>query len=237
MVKFSQKYFQDTKILTASPNYEAPKLGKTYWIENNIGNIPIIFTHSGREKGKYAGPNKILIDDKAENIRAFEKSGGIGILFDNNPQEIIDQLLKILKGESQPLNENATYSQHIDYKQQIKDLTKHMLDKGMNIKPLPKVVFYHGNQENAQDFFGKTAYYNPNTMEIVLYTEGRHPRDIISSFCHEIIHHIQNIEGRLGNIVTSNILEDDNLEKLEREAYENGGIMLRAFKDFMRNIS
>ena len=35
-----------------------------------------------------------------------------------------------------PLNENATYSSKIDYKQQIKDLTKHMIKKGMNILPL-----------------------------------------------------------------------------------------------------
>ena len=41
------------------------------------------------------------------------------------------------------LNENATYSNNIDYKKQIKDLTKHMVSKGMNIKPLPKVRFIH----------------------------------------------------------------------------------------------
>ena len=79
----------------------------------------------------------------------------------------------------EPLNENATYSSKIDYKQQIKDLTKHMLDKGMNIQPLPKVIFKHGDQENASQFLGKTAYYSPDTQEIILYTEGRHPKDIV----------------------------------------------------------
>lgn len=135
------------------------------------------------------------------------------------------------------ISENASYSKNIDYKQYIKELTKDMIKKGMNITPLPKVIFKHGNTNNAKDFFGKTAYYEPQSISIVLYTEGRHPRDIISSFCHEMVHHIQNLEGRLGNINTDNILEDDELEKLEREAYENGGIMLRAFKDFLKNRS
>ena len=98
----------------------------------------------------------------------------------------------------EPLNENATYSSKIDYKQQIKDLTKHMIKKGINILPLPKVIFKHGDQENASQFLGKTAYYDPNDMTVVLYTEGRHPKDIVRSFAHEMVHHIQNLEGRLG---------------------------------------
>jgi hypothetical protein len=132
------------------------------------------------------------------------------------------------------LNENATYTQHIDYKQKIKDLIKYMLDKGMNIKPLPKVIFYHGNKENAKNFFGKTAYYNPNTMEIVLYTEGRHPKDIVRSFSHEIVHHIQNIENRLGDITTTNTSEDDHLDQIEREAYLDGNITFRNWTDTLQ---
>lgn len=131
----------------------------------------------------------------------------------------------------EPLNENATYSSKIDYKQQIKDLTKHMLDKGMNIQPLPKVIFKHGDQENASQFLGKTAYYSPDTQEIVLYTEGRHPKDIVRSFAHEMIHHIQNLEGRLGGINTTNTTQDDNLNDIEREAYTKGNMTFRNWTD------
>ena len=131
----------------------------------------------------------------------------------------------------EPLNENATYSSKIDYKQQIKDLTKHMLDKGMNIQPLPKVIFKHGDQENASQFLGKTAYYSPDTQEIVLYTEGRHPKDIVRSFAHEMIHHIQNLEDRLGGINTTNTQEDDNLNDIEREAYTKGNMTFRNWTD------
>ena len=101
----------------------------------------------------------------------------------------------------------------------------------MNISPLPKVVFKHGDAENAKQFLGKTAYYNPETMEIVLYTEGRHPKDIVRSFSHEMIHHIQNLENRLGNVATTNTQEDDHLNDLEAEANLNGTMTFRNWTD------
>jgi nicotinamide mononucleotide adenylyltransferase len=129
------------------------------------------------------------------------------------------------------IQENVSYSQHIDIKQKIKELIKHMLQKGMNITPLPKIVFKHGDTKNAKEFLGKTAYYNPETMEIVLYTEGRHPKDIVRSFSHEMVHHTQNLEGRLGNVSTTNTLEDDHLDKLEQEANLNGTMTFRNWTD------
>ena len=142
------------------------------------------------------------------------------------------EVYQIVSGKMQEtLNENASYSNHIDYKQKIKALTKHMMDKGMNIVPLPKVVFKHGDEENAKQFLGKTAYYDPEAMEIVLYTEGRHPKDIVRSFSHEMIHHIQNLEGRLGNVATTNTLEDDHLDKIEQEANLNGTMTFRNWTD------
>ena len=54
------------------------------------------------------------------------------------------QNVKLIKRPTS-LNENATYTNHIDYKQQIKDLTKHMIKKGMNILPLPRVIFKHSD--------------------------------------------------------------------------------------------
>ena len=65
-----------------------------------------------------------------------------------------------------------------------------MIRKGMNIEPLPTLELINGDSENAKEFLGKTAYYDPNEQHIVLYTEGRHPKDIVRSYAHEMIHHI-----------------------------------------------
>ena len=62
-----------------------------------------------------------------------------------------------------------------DYKPIIKSLTKSMEDDGLNLKPYPKITFIHDEESNAEDFFGRTAYYDPNNNEVVLYTLGRHP--------------------------------------------------------------
>jgi phosphopantetheine adenylyltransferase len=118
-----------------------------------------------------------------------------------------------------------------DYPKLLKSLTEFMLDKGMNIKPLPKVKFIEDDVENARDFFGKTAYYDRNQRVIVLYTMDRHPKDIIRSFAHEMIHHIQNLEDRLNGISTQNTNEEGDLPEIEREAYEKGNMTFRNWTD------
>jgi Fe-Mn family superoxide dismutase len=139
--------------------------------------------------------------------------------------------------KSNRLNENASYSKDIDIKGKIMQLTQHMLDKGYNIEPLPTVEFVNGDSENAREFLGKTAYYNPETQTIVLYTEGRHPKDIVRSFAHEMIHHIQNLEGRLGNITTTNTQEDDYLNDIEAEANLKGTMTFRNWTDSLNETN
>ena len=133
------------------------------------------------------------------------------------------------------LNENASYSQQIDVMEKIAQLTNHMIDKGMNIEPLPSMEFIDGDSENAKDFFGKTAYYDPNRQHIVLYTEGRHPKDIVRSYAHEMIHHIQNLEDRLGDVAGTDTTSDEHLTKLEKEANLRGTMTFRNWTDSILN--
>ena len=122
-------------------------------------------------------------------------------------------------------------SSQFNFKPYIASLTKYFLDNEMAIKPLPKVQMVHDDVENGEDLFGKTAYYAPATNLIVLFTYGRHPKDILRSYAHELVHVHQNMEDRLQNIDTTNVNEDDYLEQLEREAYETGNIMFRSWTD------
>jgi len=117
----------------------------------------------------------------------------------------------------------------------VKSLTEYMLKQGMPMKPLPKVKFINDDKENADNFFGKTAYYDPNEQLVVLYTTDRHPKDILRSFAHEMVHHMQNCEGRLTNIDTQNINEDGYLKELELEAYKSGNELFRGWEDSTKN--
>ena len=122
-----------------------------------------------------------------------------------------------------------------DYTPFMASILEYMLDEGMNITPLPEVKVKQDVVE-ATDFFGRTAYYDPNENTIVLYTQSRHPKDVMRSFTHEMIHHIQNIEGRLGNIQTSNTNESEALLELEKEAYLKGNITFRNWEDKVKNM-
>jgi hypothetical protein len=115
-------------------------------------------------------------------------------------------------------------------------LSKFMIDNGMNIKPLPKIKVIKDDKENASDLLGKTAYYDPNNKSITLFTMDRHPKDILRSFSHEMVHHEQNLNGKLNNINTTNTNEDGDLPEIEREAYEKGNIMLRNWEDTIKNV-
>ena len=121
-----------------------------------------------------------------------------------------------------------------DYTPYMASILEYMIDEGMNITPLPEVKIKRDLAESV-DFFGKTAYYDPNVKEVVLYVEGRHPKDVMRSFTHEMIHHKQNLEGRLGNIGTTNTNEDDHLLEIEKEAYLQGNITFRNWEDSVKN--
>ncbi len=121
-----------------------------------------------------------------------------------------------------------------DYTPFMGSILEYMIDEGMNVSPLPEVKIKKDPVE-AADFFGRTAFYDPNVNEITLYVEGRHPKDVMRSFVHEMIHHIQNVEGRIKNIKTTNVNEDDALVELEKEAYMLGNMTFRSWEDKVKN--
>ena len=146
----------------------------------------------------------------------------------NEKEEIYNLVSKSI------VSEHMAHSNTTDILSKCAELTNYMRSKGYNIDPAPALKVIDSDVDNSQDFFGKTAYYDPNEQLIVLYTQGRHPKDIVRSYAHEMIHHIQNIEDRLGNIVTTNTTEDDHLEDIEREAYEEGNIAFRNWTDSLQ---
>ena len=137
--------------------------------------------------------------------------------------------------KKQKLKENASYTNNIDIMKMIDDFTRYMIYNGMNITPLPTLELKDGDTENAKDFFGKTAYYDPNKQHIVLYTEGRHPKDIVRSYAHEMIHHIQHLEDRLGDVAGTDTTSSEHLTKLEKEANLKGTMTFRNWTDTILN--
>ena len=106
-----------------------------------------------------------------------------------------------------------------------------------DIQNTPKLVLKQ-DKENAEGIFGKTAYYNPADMSVVLYITNRHDKDICRSFAHELIHHVQNERGDLdlGDASSPTYAQDDeHMRKMEMEAYLKGNLLFRDWEDFMKN--
>jgi phosphopantetheine adenylyltransferase len=190
-------------------------------------------------KGKYDNFQTIVIKSEGEdrvsgtNTRAALIGGEKERFQSYLPTELSDEekeeVWSIL--QKTPIEEIYAEPSKFSYPPMIKSLTEYMLDKGMNIRPLPKVKFVNDDAENAKNFFGKTAYYNPNERVIVLYTMNRHPKDVMRSYAHEMVHHMQNCDGRLGGITTQNTNEEGDLPEIEREAYEKGNMTFRNWTD------
>lgn len=122
-----------------------------------------------------------------------------------------------------------------DYTPYMSSILEYMiLDSNYKITPLPGVKLRKDLVE-GQDFFGKTAYYDPANREIVLYVEGRHPKDVMRSFCHEMVHHMQNLQGRLTEVDTTDTNSSESLLELEKEAYLQGNLIFRTWEDGVKS--
>ena len=90
------------------------------------------------------------------------------------------------------------------------------------------------DEENSKNPLGTTAHYNPDSMEVTVYTSNRHPKDILRSVAHELVHHRQNCQGKMkdtGPTTPGYAQSDSHLRQLEEEAYLEGNMCFRDWED------
>lgn len=127
----------------------------------------------------------------------------------------------------------------------LSDLEPHIqgmydyFDQKLGFQKPPTMVF-DSDPSNQSSVLGKTAYYDPDALEIHVYSDGRHPKDMLRSIAHELIHHQQNMEGRLdvgGYSGPGYYLENDKLRVIEHEAMLEGNKLLREYEDTIKKES
>ena len=102
----------------------------------------------------------------------------------------------------------------------------------------PPKLFFVNDEGNAGDTLGKTAHYEPETETIKVYVTNRHPKDVLRSFSHELVHHAQNCRGDFDNDTVTEegyTQSDPHLREMEREAYEKGNMIFRDYCDGLTN--
>ena len=110
--------------------------------------------------------------------------------------------------------------------------------KQLKLKTDPSVHLI-SDEVNARKLLGRTGYYDPDKKKICLYITGRHPKDILRSFAHEVIHHwqhenkqLEKSEKREGvNSDPQYAQNDPWLRQMEKQAYLLGNMMFRDWED------
>jgi hypothetical protein len=101
----------------------------------------------------------------------------------------------------------------------------------------PPTMFFDSDPSNQSKVLGKTAYYDPQALEVHIFVDGRHPKDMLRSIAHELIHHQQNLEGRLdvgGYMGEGYYLKNEEMKKLEQEAMLEGNALMREYEDNLK---
>jgi len=82
----------ELELLSSPSRSEHSRLGKHLWVRNHKLGVKLNLAYS-HNKQKYASPNHVLIDDREDIIKEWEKKGGIGILH-TSTQNTIEWLKK-----------------------------------------------------------------------------------------------------------------------------------------------
>ena len=91
----------------------------------------------------------------------------------------------------------------------------------LGIKSMPTVRY-----KNDEDDYNSFAAYNPTKNEMSISTVNRHPMDIFRSIAHELVHHKQNEDGKLGHDIAK---EGATGSPTENEANSEAGKIMRWF--------
>jgi Zn-dependent peptidase ImmA (M78 family) len=124
-----------------------------------------------------------------------------------------------------------------DFTEKLSSLLAYLV-KYLQLRTFPSSIRFVDNKKNADDILGFTGHYDNNTRQIVVYITDRHPKDILRTVSHEIIHLWQHEHGKLQNHSTGDpqyAQHDPQLRKMEMQAYLLGNILFRDFSDMYKH--
>ena len=91
----------------------------------------------------------------------------------------------------------------------------------LGLKSMPNLRY-----KTDKDGYNSFAAYNPSSNELSVSTMNRHPMDIFRSVAHELVHHKQNEDGKLGKDIAK---EGSTGSDIENEANLEAGKIMRWF--------
>lgn len=126
---------------------------------------------------------------------------------------------------------------HEEFKQQAAKLLKYMMGR-LNLQSPPPRLILKNDTSNAENILGKTGYYDPASKTIAVYMTNRHPKDVLRSIAHELIHFFQDVNNTLdtsGYVGQGYAQKNQNLRKCEKQAFLLGNLMFRDWEDEIKS--
>lgn len=125
---------------------------------------------------------------------------------------------------------NKTFDPMPELEAEISELVPYAKDYLGFDKP---VTIHLDHPSNSDNMYMPTGQYNPSTNTVVVFVSNRHPKDILRSLTHELVHHSQNCRGEFipslmgDGAVEGYAQKNKHLRRMEEEAYGN-----MCFRDF-----
>ena len=141
----------------------------------------------------------------------------------------IDDIISVYQQKDDALNEGMYGDEVKEYLNSFIPFAKNRLGYDKD----PKINFV-SDPENGEVALGKTAYYEPANMSVTIFTDNRHPKDIMRSLSHELVHHAQNCDGQFDSnhgVGEGYAQNDEHLRKMEEDAYLRGNMCFRDWED------
>ena len=199
-------------------------------VEEGSGGVPIDAIGAVASKDKATMDNRFKYFTKLTPPDMTISRRGMEIIITLNKfAEAPDAMAQDLTPTQNPLPEQAE-APGFNFTPYIASILEYCIDRKFKILPLPEIKIKY-DEENASNLFGRTGYYQPQDCEICLYASGRHPKDVLRSFCHELIHHIQNMEGKDLTFTTTDVHADEALMEIEKEAHSKGSLLFREWEN------
>ena len=149
-------------------------------------------------------------------MRAWAKAGNFKDFAANTPTTNVSLARKVFTSVQKNLKEEFGHS---EFKPEL-DKFVGFAANILNLKTVPNIQFT--SPDGEQPSFGG---YNPTTKDIILHTKSRHPMDIFRTLAHELVHHKQNEDGRLGDLAIDGATGSD----IENEANSMAGVVMRKY--------
>lgn len=176
-----------------------------------------------------------------KDIKKFLSMGYDGVIWDfagNKEYVLYDNSNITIINKEEVLEEGKVMSNNkVDvnkYRTELKSLFDFMVELGYTKKPYPKIIL--DNSDRHDDLLCSTGYFDPNADAIRLFIKERLFKDVMRTAAHEFVHWKQQLDGDIARsgYKSDKISEDENLVKLEAEAYLKGNFGLRKYTEYLQ---